>query len=68
MANLRDPAAGQLSNDHIKLSVSELERSIEWYSAVMGARRLTELDHHCPDGNLPLAGQWHRRELLAPYD
>jgi catechol 2,3-dioxygenase-like lactoylglutathione lyase family enzyme len=37
---------------HIKLPVSDLERSAEWYSAVLGARRLTELDHRRPDGTL----------------
>jgi catechol 2,3-dioxygenase-like lactoylglutathione lyase family enzyme len=35
---------------HIKLPVSDLERSTEWYGAVLGARRLTELDHRRPDG------------------
>jgi quinol monooxygenase YgiN/catechol 2,3-dioxygenase-like lactoylglutathione lyase family enzyme len=37
---------------HIKLPVSDLERSTEWYSAVLGARHLTELDHRRPDGTL----------------
>jgi len=37
---------------HIKLPVSDLERSTAWYSAVLGARRLTELDHRRPDGTL----------------
>jgi len=37
---------------HIKLPVSDLERSTDWYSTVLGARRLTELDHHRPDGTL----------------
>jgi catechol 2,3-dioxygenase-like lactoylglutathione lyase family enzyme len=37
---------------HIKLPVSDLERSAEWYGAVLGARRLTELDHRRPDGTL----------------
>jgi quinol monooxygenase YgiN/catechol 2,3-dioxygenase-like lactoylglutathione lyase family enzyme len=37
---------------HIKLPVSDLERSTEWYGAVLGARRLTELDHRRPDGTL----------------
>ncbi|MBS2546403.1 VOC family protein [Catenulispora sp. NL8] len=37
---------------HIKLPVADLERSAKWYSDVLGARRLTELDHHRPDGTL----------------
>jgi quinol monooxygenase YgiN len=37
---------------HIKLPVTDLERSTQWYSDVLGARRLTELDHRSPDGTL----------------
>lgn len=37
---------------HIKLPVTDLERSAEWYGAVLGALRLTELDHRRPDGTL----------------
>lgn len=37
---------------HIKLPVTDLERSTQWYSDVLGARRLTELDHRRPDGTL----------------
>lgn len=37
---------------HIKLPVTDLERSIEWYTTVLGARRLTRLDHRRPDGTL----------------
>ncbi|MDX6354962.1 MAG: hypothetical protein QOF98_1865 [Streptomyces sp.] len=44
------PAHGGIH--HIKLPVGDLERSAEWYGAVLGARRLTELDHHRPDSTL----------------
>ena len=37
---------------HIKLPVTDLERSVRWYCDVLGARRLTELDHRRPDGTL----------------
>ncbi|HEY2057381.1 MAG TPA: antibiotic biosynthesis monooxygenase [Amycolatopsis sp.] len=37
---------------HIKLPVTDLERSTRWYSEVLGARRLAELDHRRPDGTL----------------
>jgi catechol 2,3-dioxygenase-like lactoylglutathione lyase family enzyme len=37
---------------HIKLPVTDLERSTEWYRTVLGARRLTELDHRRADGSL----------------
>ncbi|MFJ3840631.1 antibiotic biosynthesis monooxygenase [Streptomyces sp. NPDC090054] len=37
---------------HIKLPVTDLERSAQWYGAVLGARRLTKLDHRRPDGTL----------------
>jgi len=37
---------------HLKLPVTDLERSARWYSEVLGAQRLTELDHHRPDGAL----------------
>ncbi|UXX96631.1 VOC family protein [Streptomyces sp. AD2-2] len=37
---------------HIKLPVTDLERSTEWYTTVLGARRLTRLDHRRPDGTL----------------
>lgn len=44
------PAYGGIH--HLKLPVSDLERSSQWYGAVLGARRLTELDHRRPDGTL----------------
>lgn len=37
---------------HLKLPVADLERSAHWYGEVLGARRLTELDHRRPDGTL----------------
>ena len=37
---------------HVKLPVTDLERSARWYGDVLGARRLTELDHRRPDGTL----------------
>jgi catechol 2,3-dioxygenase-like lactoylglutathione lyase family enzyme len=37
---------------HLKLPVTDLERSASWYGQVLGARRLTELDHCRPDGTL----------------
>jgi len=37
---------------HIKLPVTDLERSARWYAAVLGARRLNELDHRRRDGTL----------------
>jgi len=37
---------------HIKLPVTDLERSTQWYRDVLGARRLAELDHRRPDGTL----------------
>ncbi|WP_194909753.1 antibiotic biosynthesis monooxygenase [Catenulispora rubra] len=37
---------------HIKLPVTDLERSTQWYRDVLGARRLTDLDHRRPDGTL----------------
>lgn len=37
---------------HIKLPVTDLERSVRWYAAVLGASRLTQLDHRRPDGTL----------------
>ena len=37
---------------HIKLPVTDLERSTEWYTTVLGARRLIQLDHRRPDGTL----------------
>jgi quinol monooxygenase YgiN/catechol 2,3-dioxygenase-like lactoylglutathione lyase family enzyme len=37
---------------HIKLPVTDLERSAQWYGEVLGARRLAELDHRRPDGTL----------------
>ncbi|MGW7427106.1 antibiotic biosynthesis monooxygenase [Streptomyces sp. NPDC054813] len=37
---------------HLKLPVTDLERSARWYGAVLGARRLPELDHRRPDGTL----------------
>ncbi|MCX4432119.1 MULTISPECIES: VOC family protein [Streptomyces] len=37
---------------HIKVPVSDLERSIAWYRSVLGARRLEEFDHVTRDGEL----------------
>ncbi|MCU1645251.1 MAG: hypothetical protein JWN03_5526 [Nocardia sp.] len=37
---------------HLKLPVTDLERSADWYRTVLGARRLTELDHRRGDGTL----------------
>ncbi|MFF3909684.1 VOC family protein [Streptomyces sp. NPDC001848] len=37
---------------HIKIPVSDLERSIASYGSVLGARRLEEFDHVTPDGEL----------------
>ncbi|WP_405020811.1 VOC family protein [Kitasatospora sp. NBC_00070] len=37
---------------HLKLCVSDLERSARWYGSVLGAHRVTELDHRRPDGTL----------------
>jgi len=57
---------------HLKLPVTDLERSTRWYGAVLGARRLTELDHRRPDGTLfavilDVPGLGTRLELrLAP--
>lgn len=37
---------------HITLPVTDLERSAHWYRAVLGARRVPELDHRRGDGTL----------------
>ena len=37
---------------HLKLPVTDLEISTRWYRDVLGATRLTELDHRRPDGTL----------------
>jgi quinol monooxygenase YgiN/catechol 2,3-dioxygenase-like lactoylglutathione lyase family enzyme len=37
---------------HVKLPVTDLERSAAWYAAVLGAHRLSELDHRRPDGTI----------------
>ncbi|WP_327146019.1 antibiotic biosynthesis monooxygenase [Nocardia sp. NBC_01327] len=37
---------------HLKLPVTDLERSADWYRTVLGAHRLTELDHRRADGTL----------------
>ena len=37
---------------HLKFTVSDLERSLAFYAAVLGARRVAELDHRMPDGTL----------------
>jgi catechol 2,3-dioxygenase-like lactoylglutathione lyase family enzyme len=37
---------------HLKLAVTDLERSTGWYRAVLGARRLSGPDHRRPDGTL----------------
>ncbi|MFF1807987.1 VOC family protein [Streptomyces sp. NPDC058251] len=46
------PVPAHCGIHHIKLPVTDLERSTRWYGAVLGARRLTELDHRRPDGTL----------------
>jgi catechol 2,3-dioxygenase-like lactoylglutathione lyase family enzyme len=80
MGSATIPAHGGIH--HIKLPVGDLERGAAWYGAVLGARRLTELDHHRPDGTLfavvldvpGLAGQLELRldpgtaGALAGYD
>ncbi|WP_164835798.1 antibiotic biosynthesis monooxygenase [Actinacidiphila soli] len=50
MATPQPPAPGGIH--HLKLPVSDLDRSARWYTEVLGARRLTELDHRRPDGTL----------------
>ncbi|MFJ4653406.1 antibiotic biosynthesis monooxygenase [Nocardia sp. NPDC088792] len=50
MSSLANPAHGGIH--HIKLPVTDLERSTDWYRAVLGARRLPELDHRRGDGTL----------------
>ncbi|MER7146427.1 VOC family protein [Streptomyces xanthochromogenes] len=53
MTSPRSAAAPRtLGIHHIKLPVTDLERSARWYGNVLGARRLTELDHRRPDGSL----------------
>lgn len=37
---------------HLKLPVTDLDRSIRWYTEVLGARRLAARDHRRPDGTL----------------
>ncbi|MFE4963716.1 antibiotic biosynthesis monooxygenase [Streptomyces sp. NPDC056660] len=37
---------------HVKLPVTDLERSARWYGTVLGGRRLAEMDHRRPDGTL----------------
>jgi quinol monooxygenase YgiN/catechol 2,3-dioxygenase-like lactoylglutathione lyase family enzyme len=37
---------------HVKLPVTDLERSAAWYATVLGAHRLSQLDHRRPDGTL----------------
>jgi len=37
---------------HIKLPVTDIERSTDWYRNVLGAHRLSELDHRRADGTL----------------
>lgn len=41
-----------LSIHHLKFAVSDLDRSLTFYSRILGARRLTELDHVTADGQL----------------
>jgi quinol monooxygenase YgiN/catechol 2,3-dioxygenase-like lactoylglutathione lyase family enzyme len=53
MPNMNSPEPPVLGGiHHLKLPVSDLEHSTKWYSAVLGARRLTQLDHRRPDGTL----------------
>jgi catechol 2,3-dioxygenase-like lactoylglutathione lyase family enzyme len=37
---------------HLKLPVTDLERSSRWYAEVLGTRRIEALDHRRPDGAL----------------
>ncbi|OAJ56548.1 hypothetical protein A6V36_33840 [Paraburkholderia ginsengiterrae] len=37
---------------HLKFNVSNLDRSLDFYATALGARRLPELDHRHPDGEL----------------
>jgi catechol 2,3-dioxygenase-like lactoylglutathione lyase family enzyme len=37
---------------HLKFAVADLERSEAFYSAAFGAKRLSQMDHHMPDGTL----------------
>jgi quinol monooxygenase YgiN/catechol 2,3-dioxygenase-like lactoylglutathione lyase family enzyme len=46
----QNPAHGGIH--HIKLPVTDLERSAAFYGMVLDARRVTELDHRRPDGTL----------------
>jgi quinol monooxygenase YgiN/catechol 2,3-dioxygenase-like lactoylglutathione lyase family enzyme len=50
MSTPENPAHGGIH--HIKLPVTDLERSAAWYQAVLGGRRVSELDHRRPDGTL----------------
>lgn len=37
---------------HLKFNVSDLDRSLAFYSMALGAKRIPELDHRLPDGEL----------------
>jgi catechol 2,3-dioxygenase-like lactoylglutathione lyase family enzyme len=37
---------------HLKLPVSDLERSLQFYERALGAERIAEADHRRPDGSL----------------
>ncbi|QBR03208.1 VOC family protein [Paraburkholderia pallida] len=37
---------------HLKFNVSDLDRSLAFYSVALGAKRIPELDHRLPDGEL----------------
>jgi len=37
---------------HLKFNVSDLGQSLRFYETVLGAKRVTELDHHRPNGDL----------------
>jgi quinol monooxygenase YgiN/catechol 2,3-dioxygenase-like lactoylglutathione lyase family enzyme len=50
MSTPENPAHGGIH--HVKLPVSDLGHSTAWYCAVLGARRVTELDHRRSDGTL----------------
>jgi catechol 2,3-dioxygenase-like lactoylglutathione lyase family enzyme len=37
---------------HLKFNVSDLARSLDFYSITLGAKRIAELDHRLPNGEL----------------
>lgn len=50
MSSFANPAHGGIH--HLELPVTDLARSTDWYRAVLGARRLPDLDHRRGDGTL----------------